>query len=106
METHNKIIKAKDELHPDFFKTKKKEVEYRWNRNDLKDGYPSLHITVPVPEEKLELIFKIEKLLSELGLTFDSGYGEGCRDWEFDWSLHGKHFIWDEKKNKNIEIKR
>lgn len=44
--------------------------------------------------------------MSELGIVFDSGYGEGCRDWEFDWSLQGKHFIFDEKDKKYEEIVR
>ena len=96
----------KDEFDSNFFKTEKKKVEYRWRKNDLKDGYPTLHITIPVPSEKLSKIFEIEKMLRELGLSCDHGYGEGCRDWEFDWSLEEKHFIWDEKKNKNIEIER
>jgi len=100
------ISEEKDKLNSDFFKTNKKKSEFRWTIHELKDGYPGLHITIPVPKEKLNLIFKIEKLLSELGLSFDSGYGEGCRDWEFDWSLKGKHFIYDEEKKKYIEIKR
>jgi len=31
-----------------------------------------------VPIEKL---FKIEELLHEIGVTFDTGAGFGCRDW-------------------------
>lgn len=36
-------------------------------------------------------LFEIEKLLRELGVSFDSGYdfGEKRRDWEMDWSLKG-----------------
>lgn len=45
---------TKEKLSPNFFKTDKKEVEYRWQRNDIVDDYPGLHITIPVPEEKLE----------------------------------------------------
>ena len=97
---------SKEKIHPDFFKTNKKEVEYRWRRNDAVDNYPSLCITIPCPEEKLELILEIEKKMAELGIVFDSGYGRGCRDWEFDWSLQGKHFIFDEKEQKYKEIKR
>jgi len=57
-------------------------------------------------KKKLELIFEIEEKMRELGIIFDSGYGRGCRDWEFDWSLQGKHFIFDEKEQKYKEIKR
>ena len=97
----------KEKIHPNFFKTSKKEVEYRWRRNDTVDNYPGLRITIPCSEEKkLELIFEIEEKMRELGIIFDSGYGRGCRDWEFDWSLQGKHFIFDEKEQKYKEIKR
>ena len=39
-----------------------------------------------VPIEKL---FKIEELLHEIGITFDTGAGFGCRDWMWDFSLEG-----------------
>ena len=89
-----------------FFKTKKTEVEYKWVENSIVDGYPKLHISIPVPKEKLEQIFELEKLMAEFGIVFDSGYGEGCRDWEFDWSLQGNHFIYNKEKRKYQKINR
>lgn len=32
---------------------------------------------------------EIEKMLSEIGVSFDKGAGPGGRDWELDWSLNG-----------------
>ncbi len=32
---------------------------------------------------------EIKRLLSEIGITFDSGQGCSGRDWEWDWSLKG-----------------
>ncbi|MCK4528241.1 hypothetical protein KAW18_12790 [candidate division WOR-3 bacterium] len=90
---------TKEKLSPNFFKTNKKEVEYRWQRNDVVDGYPGLHITIPVPKEKLELMFELERVMRELGIVFDSGYGEGCRDWEFDWSC----ILYSMKKTRNMK---
>jgi len=48
-----------------------------------------VHITIPAKGADLEKIFQAERLLTEAGLSFDTGYGGGCRDWEFDWSLRG-----------------
>ena len=39
--------------------------------------------------EGQEKLFEIQKLFGEIGITFDSGTGSGCRDWEWDWSLKG-----------------
>ena len=46
-------------------------------------------LSIPVKPKDLDKIFLIEKLLRELGVTFDTGYGCGERDWELDWSLKG-----------------
>lgn len=40
-------------------------------------------------ENTLEKVLQIERLLGELGITFDRGIGFGGRDWEWDWSLSG-----------------
>jgi hypothetical protein len=37
----------------------------------------------------IEKIFKIEELLQEIGVTFDTGAGFGSRDWMWDFSLEG-----------------
>lgn len=37
----------------------------------------------------LDKLFKIEKLLNEVGVTFDTGAGFGYRDWMWDFSLEG-----------------
>jgi len=50
-----------------------------------------VHITIPVKGPDLEKVFQAEKLLFEAGVVFDTGYGDGCRDWEFDWSLRGAY---------------
>lgn len=40
-------------------------------------------------EEGRDKLFQIEKLFSQIGITFDTGAGCGGRDWEWDWSLSG-----------------
>ena len=37
----------------------------------------------------MEKLFEIERLMREIGVSFDTGAGCGCRDWEWDWSLKG-----------------
>lgn len=90
----------------DFFKTEKTEVEYKWTQKSTVDGHPKLHISIPVPKEKLEQMFKLEKLMREFGIVFDTGYGRGCRNWEFDWSLKGTHFVYNEERKEYVEIDR
>lgn len=34
-------------------------------------------------------LFELERLMRELGVSFDTGAGSGWRDWEWDWSLKG-----------------
>lgn len=34
-------------------------------------------------------LFKIEKMLEEIGVNFDTGSGFGFRDWQWDYSLSG-----------------
>jgi aminopeptidase-like protein len=48
-------------------------------------------LKIPVNEDNIEKIFEAERLLRELGITFDTGYGCGVRDWELDWSLKGAY---------------
>lgn len=50
-----------------------------------------VHISIPCEGEKLEHILEAEKHLRKAGVTFDTGYGFGCRDWELDWSLKGAY---------------
>lgn len=33
--------------------------------------------------------FEAQKILNEVGITFDTGMGSSGRDWEWDWSLKG-----------------
>lgn len=40
-------------------------------------------------EDNRRKVYQAEKLLSEVGITFDTSSGEGNRDWELDWSLTG-----------------
>jgi len=37
----------------------------------------------------IEKILEMEKILHEVGISFDTGTGFGCRDWQWDWSLKG-----------------
>jgi len=47
-------------------------------------------LTIPARSKaKLGHIFAAEKELRRAGVTFDTGYGSGKRDWELDWSLRG-----------------
>ena len=39
--------------------------------------------------EGMQKLHQIEELLSEIGVSFDTGAGFGNRDWEWDWSLKG-----------------
>jgi len=50
-----------------------------------------VHIHIPAKGLKLEALFQAEALLRQAGVTFDTGYGCGGRDWEFDWSLKGAY---------------
>lgn len=40
-------------------------------------------------KDQFNKLAEVERLLSELGVAFDTGYGFGQRDWEWDWSLRG-----------------
>jgi len=59
-------------------------------------------------EEQLDKLFKVEQLLRELGVSFDTGAGNGERDWEWDWSLQGPvhvtfdKMVKDDPKNRYI----
>jgi|WetSurSiteA1Bulk_404760.scaffolds.fasta_scaffold00030_13 hypothetical protein len=60
-------------------------------------------------QDKLHKLFQAEKLLNEIGISFDTGGGFGGRDWEWDWSLKGpvkvyfKELKEDFEKRKNNE---
>ena len=80
-------------------------VTFKWY-NSHTDGYPSLKIQIPAANnETMKKIFKAEEALSLIGIHFDTGYG-GLRDWEFDWSLSGKHLMKNEETGKYEEIDR
>ena len=50
-----------------------------------------VHIHIPAKGLQLEALFQAEALLRQAGVSFDTGYGCGGRDWEFDWSLKGAY---------------
>ena len=50
-----------------------------------------VHIHIPAKGLQLEAVFQAESLLRKAGVRFDTGYGCGGRDWEFDWSLKGAY---------------
>jgi len=84
-----------EEIHP--------IVRYLW----LKDhhGHPSLIVNILCPnKEDMEKVFEAEKALSQIGIHFDTSYG-GSRDWQFDYSLSGYHYILN-KKGGYVPIER
>jgi hypothetical protein len=58
-------------------------------------------------KEKRDKLNKVEKLLRDIGISFDTGSGCGGRDWEWDWSLKGpvkvfvKRYKQEEKEHQN-----
>ena len=47
------------------------------------------HISIPDPGD--DTLWELEsKLLQEHGISFDTGWGGGFRDWEIDWSFSVK----------------
>jgi len=60
-------------------------------------------IQIPITsEEQLEHIFKAGEELSKAGIKFDTGYGCGNRDWEFDWSLSGAKVLFKKIKEDKV----
>lgn len=80
---------------PDFTEPIVNDVEVRieWDLRNL-------------TQEQKEKLFKVEEILSEIGVSFDTGAGGGVRDWEWDWSLKGPvrvkfvRMTVDNKKNR------
>lgn len=59
-------------------------------------GYIPVHnadvlIHIPAKGLQLEALFQAESFLRQAGVSFDTGYGCGGRDWNFDWSLKGAY---------------
>lgn len=52
---------------------------------------------------QLDRLFLIEDLLRKLDISFDTGYGDGKRDWEWDFSLKGPVKVYF-KKFKDEEV--
>jgi len=48
-----------------------------------------VHIEFDRSQVDLDKLFKVEELLREMGLHFDTGASSDVRDWEWDWSLKG-----------------
>jgi len=79
-------------------------VKYTWHLSRA-DAYPSLLIQIPcIDDNTFKETCKAQSALSNIGIHFDTGYG-GLRDWEFDWSLSGEHFI-SKGCCENIKIDR
>jgi hypothetical protein len=57
-------------------------------------------------KEQINKLFQAQKLLNEIGITFDTGADGKQRDWEWDWSLKGpvhvsfRRMSKDNKKNR------
>lgn len=53
-----------------------------------------------------EKVMELEKLLNEMGISFDTGGDSTSRNWEWDWSLDGpvnvffKRFVEDNPDNR------
>lgn len=58
---------------------------------------------IKIPRKK---VMELEKLLNEMGITFDTGGDSTSRNWEWDWSLSGpvnvyfKRFVEDNPDNR------
>lgn len=50
-----------------------------------------VYISIPAKGQALAKVFEAEGLLSQAGVTFDTGYGGGCRDWSFGLGLRGAY---------------
>ena len=44
-------------------------------------------------KEELDKLLEVEKLLRDINVHFDTGFGCNQRVWEFDWSLRGVKVI-------------
>ncbi len=64
----------------------------------------TLKIPLDSPD-KTHKLFHILRLLSEVGISFDTGCGGGCMDWELDWSLKGA-YLYPHKGEKLNDFKR
>jgi len=51
--------------------------------------------------ERWEYLQQAELLLSKAGVSFDTGFGGGVRDWELDWSLHGASIVFIKFKEED-----
>lgn len=60
------------------------------------------HISFELDKIDPEKLFQIEKLLGEMGISFDTGCGCGYRDWFADYSLIGPMHITFARKRKTM----
>jgi len=77
------------------------ELEFEWDketqfpflkneRDKNREVEVSVHFDMSqLGDDGMEKLFEAERLLGEIGITFDTGVGGGSRDWEWDWSLSG-----------------
>ena len=63
-----------------------------------------IRVSFPFNKVPLHKLVKIEEMLEDIGITFDTGASGNERDWEWDWSLKGPINIeiyhegtWEEK---------
>jgi len=80
MKELKQLLKHLELMPPSFFELKKEMI----HDCDIK-------LMIPCKGENLRKIFEAMKLLAEAGVTFDCGYGQGCLDWNLDWSLKGAY---------------
>lgn len=96
-ETEKKLIygEGNDKLAEDYYECTKEPI----HNCDVR-------ISIPVKGIKLKVLFEAEKSLRQAGLCFDTGYGGGCRDWEFDWSLTGAYVTFKKKLSEQEQVER
>lgn len=79
-------------------------VKYFWKK--CVDGNWGMTINIQCPDDETwEKVKAAENALSKIGITFDTGYG-GSRDWEFDWSLNGYHFVFNYETEEYEYVER
>lgn len=74
------------------FAEKHSDDIYRPSVDRFSTGWGTLIIDMSLmTEEDRGKVYEAQRLLSEVGISFDTGSGAGGRDWELDWSLSGAY---------------
>ena len=100
-------------MSKDRIRAHEREKELIWKESpDSKiydsDGVTPIHnvdvlIHIPAKGLQLEALFQAEELLRQAGIYFDTGYGRGGRDWNFDYSPKGAYVKFIKHVKKDVE---